>query len=157
MDIIKKDQSDKSENTLFLISKPVYFRKIHVHETDKDGVVHFSNYYKIAEEALYSCLSKFGFSFVDAGYSMAMINSLASYFHPIKFADCINIKISEIIVQRVKLVFSLSFNDSSQTCLAKIRLTFVLIDPVVRKAIPVPENLKIKLNEFVLNQVATDL
>ena len=127
-----------------------YKRTIHVYETDKDGVVHFSNYFRFAEEALYSELGKLGFSFEQAGYSMAMINACANYIHPIKFAEQLNIVISDIKVKRVKLLFQLDFNAGQQVNVARIQLTFVLIDLENRKSMPVPEDLKSSLSQAII-------
>jgi YbgC/YbaW family acyl-CoA thioester hydrolase len=138
-------------NSLYLNSLPIYNRTIHVYETDKDGVVHFSNYFKIAEEALYSGLQHFGFSFENNGYSMAMINTQAHYIHPIKFAEQLNVVIAEIKLKRSKLLFTLDFNNRHLVNLAKIQLTFVLIDTQKRKAIPVPEQLKFSLSQTIIN------
>lgn len=122
-----------------------YSRIIHVYETDKDGVMHFSNYFRIAEEALYYGLRKLNFSFETTEYSMAMINACATYTHPIKFAEQIRIVIADIKVSRVKILFAMNFLNADQTCLANIQLTFVLIEPGNRKAIPVPEKLRSSL------------
>ncbi|MDH5480101.1 MAG: acyl-CoA thioesterase [Nitrosomonas sp.] len=148
MNKMKASQSDLLNGSVYSEKQPAYNRTIHVYETDKDGVVHFSNYFKIAEEALYSGLRQLGFAFECSEYSMAMINTSADYIHPIKFAEQLDIVISEIKVKRVKLVFSIDFKNSQQVSLAKVQLTFVLIDPKDRKAIPVPEQLKLSLSQL---------
>jgi len=125
---------------------PVYERLIHVHETDKDGVMHFSNYFKIAEEALYSGFRKLGFSFENTEFSMAMINTSADYIHPVRFAEPLRIVFTGVKVSRVKIKFIMDFLDSNQTSLAKVQLLFVLIEPGGRKAVPVPMDLKSTLS-----------
>ncbi|MCB1935903.1 MAG: thioesterase family protein [Nitrosomonas sp.] len=135
-----------TEHALRLEQWPVYERLIHVHETDKDGVMHFSNYFKIAEEALYSGLRKLGFSFENTEFSMAMINTSADYIHPIRFAEQLRIVFTGVKVSRVKIKFMMDFLDSNQTALAKVQLFFVLIEPEGRKAIPVPGHLKSTLS-----------
>lgn len=151
MEKIVVSKYDPPPNSLYMNNLPIYNRSIHVYETDKDGVVHFSNYFKIAEEALYSGLKHFGFSFEDTGYSMAMINTQAHYIHPIKFAEKLNVIIAEIKLKRSKLLFTLDFNNNHRVNLAKIQLTFVLIDAQKRKAIPVPEQLKFSLSQTIIN------
>jgi len=151
MEKIEVSKYDPPSNSLYLNGLPIYNRTIHVYETDKDGVVHFSNYFKIAEEALYSGLKHFGFSFENNGYSMAMINAQAHYIHPIKFAEQLNVVIAEIKLKRSKLLFTLDFNNNHLVNLAKIQLTFVLIDPQKRKAIPVPEQLKYNLSQTIID------
>lgn len=141
---------DVSHGSDCLNRQSIYNRMIHVYETDKDGVVHFSNYFRFAEEALYSGLRNFGFSFEQTEYSMAMINASANYIHPIKFAEQLNIVISDIKVKRVKLIFLLDFSDSQQNNVARIQLTFVLIDSENRRSMPVPEHLKSSLSQAII-------
>lgn len=143
-----KDTSyiNPAQHTLCLKHWPVYERRIHVHETDKDGVMHFSNYFKIAEEALYSGLRKLGFSFENTEFSMAMVSTAAEYIHPVRFAEQLQIVFTEVKVSRVKIKFLMNFLNPDQTTLAKIQLLFVMIDPAGRKAIPVPGKLKSTLS-----------
>lgn len=129
-----------------------YPRTIHVHETDKDGVVHFSNYYRIAEEAFFSWLKYIGYAFEDNDYSVAMINSSASYFNPMKFADQIDVSISEVKIQRVKLIISFDFYGSNKTRFAKIQFTLVFINVAERASIPLPQSLQAILSQIIQNQ-----
>ncbi len=129
-------------------STPTYSRIIHVHETDKDGVVHFSNYYKIAEEAMYASLRELGYSFDNTDFSVAMIHSAANYYHPIKFADRIQVTMAEANPQRVKFTLSFAIYDSNKLHLANIQFTLVVIDPKNRTAIPLPESLRFALNRL---------
>lgn len=79
---------------------------------------------------------------------MAMINACAEYIHPIKFAEQIRIVIADIKVSRVKILFVMDFLNTEQMNLARVQLTFVLIEPENRKAIPVPEQLKSSLTRI---------
>lgn len=149
---IALSKKDLPNNALFLHSWPIYNRIIHAHETDKNGLVHFSNYFKIAEEALYLGLKRLEVSFDDFDYTLAMVNTLADYYQPITIDDYINITIAKIKIQHDKLIFFLDFNDANRACLAKIQLTFILIDINNRKTMPVPEQLKAKLNRAIFNE-----
>lgn len=142
---------DWRSDSICLNSRFIYKRIIHVYETDKDGVVHFSNYFKIAEEALYSGLKHFGFSFKNSQYSMAMINAQAHYIHPIKFAEQLHVVIEEVKLKRTKLLFKFNFNNSCLINLAEIDLAFVVIDLEKRKAVPVPESLKFSLSQTMID------
>jgi YbgC/YbaW family acyl-CoA thioester hydrolase len=128
---------------------PFYYRDIHVHETDKDGVVHFSNYFRIAEEAIFTGLKKLGFCFEENKCSMAMIEATAHYNHPIKFSDRIKVVVPKIIMQRVKFLATVEFLDERNICLASIQVKSVLIEINDRKAIPLPDTLKIAVERCV--------
>lgn len=147
----KTDGSKKNypDSSLFLNSWPIYNRTIHLHETDKNGIAHFSNYFKIAEEALYSGLKRLGFSFGDFEYSISVLNTFANYHQPISVADHINVIITGIKTQQEKLIFTFNFNNSDHACLAEIQMTFVIIETKKRKPIPIPEYLKIKINQTI--------
>lgn len=146
-----KLKTDYPSSPLFLNSWPIYNRTIHRHETDRSSVIHFSNYFKIAEEALYSGLKRLGFSFGNFEHAISVISTEANYYQPIKFTDHISVIITDIKIKQDQLVFSFDFNDSDHTCLAKTQLTFVLIEAKNRKTIPIPEDLKNRLNQKTVN------
>lgn len=147
-----KPKTDYPSSPLFLNSWPIYNRTIHLHETDKSGVIHFSNYFKIAEEALYSGLKRLGVSFENFEYAISVISTEANYYQPIKFADHISVIITDIKTQQDRLIFHFDFNDSDHTCLTKTQLTFVLIETKNRKTIPIPEDLKNRLNQKIADK-----
>ena len=152
---IKKTNKPKTNypsSALLLSSWPIYNRTIHIHETDRSGVIHFSNYFKIAEEALYSGLKRLCFSFGNFEHAISVINTEANSYQPIKFTDHISVIITDIKVEQDQLVFSFDFNDSDHTCLTKMQLAFVLIETKNRKAIPIPEDLKNRLNQKTTNK-----
>ena len=152
----KKKKIDKPRNALFMNSWPIYNRTVHIHETDRTGVIHFSNYYKIAEEALYTGLNRLGFSFGNFEYAISVISSHTNYYQPIKFANHISVIITDIEIQQEHLTFNFAFNDSDHSCLTETQITFVLVETKNRKTISIPEDLKNKLNKKTANQNKED-
>ncbi len=143
---------DKTRSNLFMNSWPIYNRTIHTHETDRTGVIHFSNYFKIAEEALYAGLNRLGFSFGNFEYAISVISTQANYYQPIKFADHISVIITDIKIQQEHLIFNFYFNDSDHNRLTETQLIFVLIETKNRKTISIPEDLKNKIKQKTTEQ-----
>ncbi len=133
-------------------SWPIYNRTIHTHETDRTGFIHFSNYFKIAEEALYAGLNRLGFSFGNFEYAISVINTQTNFYQPIKFADHISVIITDIKIQQEHLIFNSDFNDSNHTRLTETQLTFVLIETKNRKTISIPKDLKNKIKHKTAEQ-----
>lgn len=119
---------------------PVYQRRIQVHETDKDGVAHFSNYFKIGEEALFNGFRELGYLFEDSDYSLAMLQATSEYRQPVRFSDTVDVVLSRIEKQRIKLLVSLNFM-AGQQLVARIDFKFVVVEIESRKAIPLPPSL----------------
>jgi len=142
-----KSKTDNSESNS-LNNWPIYYRSIYVHETDKDGVVHFSNYCKVAEEAMFNGFQALGFSFKNSGYSVAMINISINYINPIEFGDQIAVVPKSFTIKRVKLFLTLEFY-REQNLMAEIKLTFATILNNERKVILVPANMREKLSSAV--------
>lgn len=152
----KIKKTDYPSSALLMNSWPIYNRIIHMHETDKSGVIHFNNYFKIAEEALYSGLKRLGVSFENFEYAISVISIQANFYQPIKFAEHISVIITSIKIQQEQLIFNFDFNNSDHVCLAKIQLTFVLVETTNRKTVSIPKNLKDRLKQKVSAQDGKD-
>lgn len=121
---------------------PVYRRIIHIYETDKDGVMHFSNYFRIAEEAMCEGFRALGYPLENSGYSIAMINAMTHYFHPVSYGQCIDVMLTDLEIMRLKFILRFDFRNSQDLCLARVQLTLVAILPEKRRAVALPSLLK---------------
>lgn len=129
------------------VSWPEYHRSIHIHETDQDGVVHFSNYLRIAEEAMFNAFRTFGHGFQNTGQSVAMLDAAATYLYPMKFGDRIAVVLTECAIRRAKFMLNFEFRRNCDVC-ARVRLMLVTIDIDGRNAIAIPNIIKGKLTEL---------
>lgn len=152
----KIKKTDYQDSALFMNSWPIYNRIIHMHETDRSGVIHFNNYFKIAEEALYSALKRLGVSFEKFECAISVMSTQANFYQPIKFADHISVIITSIKTQQEQLVFNYDFNNSDHICLTQIQLAIVLIDTKNRKTVSIPKNLKDRLKQKASDQDGKD-
>lgn len=126
---------------------PTHKRHIHVYETDKDGVVHFSNYLRIAEEAIFAGFRKLGFPVESDGNSMVMLDINVNYQQPIRFGDSVEVILAAIKAKRVKLFLELNFYCNDSLC-TKMKLTFASIASGDKKVIPLSIGLRSALSNI---------
>lgn len=127
---------------------PTHRRCIHVYETDKDGVVHFSNYLRIAEEAVFGGFRAIGFPVEDKGNSIAMLNTNVNYYQPIKFGDHVDVVLGALDAKRVRFSLEFDFICEGVLC-AQIKLTFTTIASSERRAIPLNKQLRSVLTNIL--------
>ncbi len=116
---------------------PTYDRLINIYETDRDQVVHFSNYYKFSEEALVNGLKSLGCDLDSGEISIAMISSEAKYINPLSCGNKISISLKKINYGKVKIFLTLEFSVENKPH-AEVALCFVFIDAALRQSIPIP-------------------
>lgn len=63
----------------------LHYGRVAFHETDAAGIVHFTQYFRYAEEAETHALASCGFS--PAGYAYPRIQAQADYRQPLRFWD----------------------------------------------------------------------
>jgi len=79
----------------------MYSRKLFHHETDANGVCHFSNYLKLIEELLDSTLF---FNTINPNTAFIITSLDIKYLKPIKYGDDFNISIISIDIKRTWFV-----------------------------------------------------
>ncbi len=117
----------------------VYSRYLFHHETDADGVCHFSNYLKICEEALHQLIRH---EFMDLKF--AVTSAQSEYLHPLHFGDLFSVSIEILNIRRSN--FEALFSIEEEGILnAKISLRFIAIEPTQWTPIPLSEQFKKRL------------
>ncbi len=157
--LVKVDQGNKNLVADIVTQTegwPVYHRLVHIHETDQDGVVHFSNYLKISEEAMFTGFRFLGFPFENTGHSVAMLNSSVDYFKPMHFGDRIDVVLSDSDAKRVKFSLTFDFMKGDVLC-ARVKLMLVTIVIESRQSIPLPKDIKTKLSNAKVKDITTAL
>jgi YbgC/YbaW family acyl-CoA thioester hydrolase len=148
MNELLKQNEEKTES--LHLKWPVHKRRIHVYETDKDGVVHFSNYLRIAEEAVFAGFRAIGFPLENEGNSIAMLKTNISYYKPIKFAENIDVVLGALDAKRVRFSLEFDFLCKGELC-AQIQLVFATIAPNERKAIPLNPKIRNALASLLID------
>lgn len=77
-----------------------YARTLHHHETDADGVCHFSNYLRIFEEALEHAFEQSGVCASRLDHGLAVVAVNASYVHPLRHGDTFDVQFTFTQVNR---------------------------------------------------------
>lgn len=86
-----------------------YLRKVNFYETDAQGVVHHSNYFRYLEEARGFLLDKLGYPYFkmhESGFFVVLIEANIRIKHPLKYQDDFKIY-TEIYTENS---YSLCFN-----------------------------------------------
>lgn len=68
-----------------------YKRRIAFHETDAAGIVHFGNFFRLAEEAETHALASLGSIITRDGYLYPRVHAEADYLAPLRFFDEVSV------------------------------------------------------------------
>lgn len=123
-----------------------YTRSLFHYETDADGVCHFSNYFRIAEEAWHHAVRQ---EFPNLQF--AVIESHARYVRPLRFGSSFFVSIQKIETRRSN--FEMSFLiEENQLEVAILKIRFVTIDAKTWEVVPLLAELKQKLDTYEHNR-----
>jgi YbgC/YbaW family acyl-CoA thioester hydrolase len=104
-----------------------YSRRLHHHETDSDGVCHFSNYFRIFEEAFSDALRSAQIPHEELPHALAITDARASYRMPLRHGDEFDVAITFPSVRRASLVADAVIRRDDTVC-AAITATFAAIN-----------------------------
>lgn len=82
----------------------LYERRLHHHETDGDGVCHFSNYLRIFDEAFCEALVQLGMPLESLSHSFAVTEVHTKYLRPLTFGELFQVEMQFSTVRRSFLV-----------------------------------------------------
>ncbi len=86
----------------------IYSRRVHFYETDAQGVVHHSNYFRYFEEARDKFFRERGYPYSklrEAGYEVVLLEARCSFKKPLLFDELFNIHIKLSELNRYKFSF----------------------------------------------------
>jgi len=121
-----------------------YSRMLFHHETDADGVCHFSNYFRICEETFFHMASDGAL----ANQLFAIREASAQYMRPLRFRDRFEVKMDLMELRRSNFMIGFSIQIQSEPA-ARIQMRFVCIHPEKWEPVPLPEEIKTYLKEKV--------
>lgn len=105
-------------------------RKLHHYETDSDGVCHFSNYLRIAEEGLFEAIDKSGLDALSQqALTIAVVSSKARYLNPLQFMDTFSVELANTAFRRTMATLTFMIKDqtlSKEIC--EIELSLVCLN-----------------------------
>lgn len=125
-----------------------YGRYLHHYETDADGVCHFSNYFRIFEEAFAATLRQSpGFS-MESGHSFAVTEAQSVYSQPIRHGDYFKVNFSPTKVARSFLVASATIYVGDEV-FAKVSGKLAAVGKSDNKSMPLNPELRVYFNELM--------
>jgi len=136
----------------------VHYRTIEFHETDAAGLVHFSNYFRIAESAEHALHRTIGYPMLNRVetdfFGWPRVRAQAKYSAPLDSGDVVRIElwVTELKEKAIEWGFKI-IRDSDNVLAAKgsFATVHVRIDALTRemKSLPLPEELRNKLQPYV--------
>ncbi len=128
-----------------------YRRRVHFYETDAQGFMHHSNYFRIFEEARGEFLRNLGYPYSELrkkGFEVVLIDAYAKYMRPVFYDDLLEVVLTLENLTKVKFVFSYTVNVNGELK-AKGRTTHCVIKN--GKPVKIPSELFEKLKSFPSN------
>lgn len=122
----------------------IYTRMLFHHETDADGVCHFSNYFRICEEAFFHVIA----SQQCTSQVFAIRDATAQYMKPLRFPNRFAVEIDLVEMKRSNFLLGFTIQTQNESN-ARIQLRFVPMCQENWTPIPLPENIKLYLKEKV--------
>ncbi len=95
----------------------VYERRVHFYETDAQGILHHSNYFRIFEETRGEFLRNLGFPYSQLrqrGYEVVLIDAYTKYLRPIFYDDLIRVELKLEELTKVRFSFSYTVTVGSE-------------------------------------------
>jgi len=127
----------------------IYRRRVQFYETDAQGIVHHSNYFRYFEEARGELLRSLGLPYSEIrreGYEVVLLEACCKFKRPLYYDDMVEIEISLENMDRFTFAFSyevrvggeLRAEGSTKHCMVKDG-----------KIVSLPEDIKRRLREAV--------
>lgn len=128
----------------------VYTRRVQFYETDAQGVVHHSNYFRYFEEARGEFLRSKGFPYSklrEEGYEVVLLSAECEYKKPLFYDDVFMIELS--LYELTKFTFSFAYKVfKNETVVAYAKTKHCVVKN--GKIVSIPEKIREVLkNSFV--------
>jgi len=130
-----------------------YQTKIKLHETDAAGLLFFSNQFKIIHDAYEALLESIGFGFAELirekDFFLPIVHSESDFKSPLFVGDLIEIHVMVAKVGKTSFILNYELLDASQKTVGTSQTVHVAIDKASRKKIPLPAELRAKLEDIL--------
>ena len=126
----------------------LYRRRVQFYETDAQGFMHHSNYFRLFEETRGEFLRQLGFPYSELrkrGFEVVLIDAFAKYLRPVFYDDLLEVELKLEDLSKVKFVFSYTVSVGGELK-AKGRTTHCVIRN--GKPVKIPDELFERLESF---------
>ena len=132
----------------------IYQTKIKLHETDAAGLLFFSNQFKIVHDAYESLLERIGFGFADLirnqKFFLPIVHCEADYKAPLFVGDPVEVQVIVTKIGKTSFTFAYRLIDAAQKIVGTAETVHVTVDKSTRAKIPLPAELRAKIEELYL-------
>ncbi|MFN3976287.1 MAG: acyl-CoA thioesterase [Aquificaceae bacterium] len=128
-----------------------YRRRVQFYETDAQGIVHHSNYFKYFEETRGELLRSLGFPYSklrEEGYEVVLLSASCDFLKPLYYDEEFTISLSLSHMDRFTFSFEYLLKSSD---LLKARGSTKHCILKKGKLVSIPKDVKEKLNQFFLS------
>lgn len=130
----------------------LYKTKIKLHETDAAGLLFFSHQFKIIHDAYESLLEKIGFGFAnlirEKDFFLPIVHAESDYKLPLFVGDVLEIRITVENLGRTSFTFAYELRNARRQIVGTARTVHVTVDKKTRKKIPLPQDMRKKIEEL---------
>jgi len=129
-----------------------YQAKIKLHETDAAGVLFFSNQFKIVHDAYEALLESIGFGFAEIikskNFFLPIVHTESDYKSPLFVGDVVEIQVAVENIGKSSFTLAYKLMDCKQKTVGTARTVHVSVDKNSYKKIPLPKDLREKIEEL---------
>lgn len=127
--------------------------KIKMHHTDAAGRLFFGHQFAIAHEAYESFLEHIGIPFAEIlktkDYFLPIVHAEADYTKPLFVGDLIEIRLTVINIGETSFELIYDLKDTKGQLVGAVSTTHVTVDNKTQKKMPIPKELREKLEKFL--------
>jgi 1,4-dihydroxy-2-naphthoyl-CoA hydrolase len=130
----------------------IYQHKVKLHETDAAGLLFFSNQFKFVHDAYETLLEDIGFGFAELlqnkPYFLPIVHAEADYKMPLFVGDVIEIQVTVENVGTTSFTFAYKLLNTKGELVGTARTVHVTIDKSTHKKIPLPAEMRSKIDDL---------
>ena len=138
-----------------------YQTKIKLHETDAAGLLFFGNQLKIVHDAYESLLEIIGFGFAqlirEKDFFLPIVHCEADYKLPLFVGDLLEIQVRVEKVGKTSFTFSYELINSAHKLVGRAQTVHVTMNKKTQKKIPLPSDLRSKIEDLYNDDQAEQL
>lgn len=113
-----------------------YSRRLFHHETDADKVCHYSNYFRICEEAMMEMLRARDIPLEHADHSLAVVSAHADYLAPLRFGELFTVTLALGQVRRSWFELNATLTGAGDGPCARMALKLAAVSTETGKSVP---------------------
>lgn len=129
-----------------------YQTKVKLHETDAAGILFFSNQFKIIHDAYESLLESIGFGFAELlssqKFFLPIVHAESDFKMPLFVGDVLEIQVRVETIGTTSFCFAYQLFNVQKQLVGTAQTVHVTIDKKNRQKIPLPENMRRKIEEL---------